>query len=128
MIGMLNRFGIEPQAIEQPLDLTIPENKMMLAFYLAAPEVENDRRSLNVTHGMRRAKKEGRWMATAPVGYINKSHENGKKYIAPNEPHSTAIKEAFEELARGVLKINQVYEQAKTRALPALIKLLAFAT
>lgn len=29
---------IESQAIEQPLDMTIPENKMMLAFYLAAPK------------------------------------------------------------------------------------------
>ncbi len=30
----------------------------MLAVYLAAPEVENDRRALNVFHGMRRAKKK----------------------------------------------------------------------
>jgi site-specific DNA recombinase len=29
--------------MEQSLDLTISENKMMLAFYLAATEVENDR-------------------------------------------------------------------------------------
>jgi hypothetical protein len=29
----------------------------MLAFYLAAPEVENGRRALNVKHGMRRAMK-----------------------------------------------------------------------
>ena len=60
MINTLNRLGIEPQAIEQPLDLNIPENKIMLAFYLAAPEVENDRRALNTIAGMRRAKKEGR--------------------------------------------------------------------
>jgi site-specific DNA recombinase len=60
MINQLNRNGVEPQAIEQPLDLTIPENKMMLAFYLAVPEVENDRRSLNVFHGMQG--KEGRAM------------------------------------------------------------------
>ena len=81
MISTLRKHGVEPQAIEQPLDITIPENKMMLAFYLAAPEVENDRRALNTFHGMRRAKKEGRWMATAPIGYINKTSENGKKYI-----------------------------------------------
>jgi hypothetical protein len=55
MINTLRKLGVKPQAIEQPLDLQIPENKMMLAFYLAAPEVENDRRSLNVIHGMRRA-------------------------------------------------------------------------
>jgi len=42
MINQLRKLGVEPQAIEQPLDLAIPENKMMLAFYLAAPEVEND--------------------------------------------------------------------------------------
>src|SRR5688572_11818880 len=72
MISTLRKLGVEPQAVEQPLDLSVPENKMMLAFYLAAPEVENDRRALNVFHGMRRAKKEGRWMATAPIGYINK--------------------------------------------------------
>ncbi|MGO4773556.1 hypothetical protein ACEN2I_18010 [Flavobacterium sp. W22_SRS_FK3] len=40
--------------------MSIPEKKMMLAFYLAAPEVENDRRALNTFHGMRRAKKEAR--------------------------------------------------------------------
>ena len=60
MINMLNGLGVEPQAVEQPLDLSVPENKMMLAIYLAAPEVENDRRALNTFHGMRRAKKEGR--------------------------------------------------------------------
>ena len=54
---------MEPQAVEQPLDLSIPENKNDAGFYLAAPEVENDRRALNVFNGMRRAKKEGRWMA-----------------------------------------------------------------
>jgi hypothetical protein len=48
MISTLRRLGIEPHTVEQPLDLSIPENKMMLAFYLAAPEVENDRRGLNV--------------------------------------------------------------------------------
>ncbi|MEO6302468.1 MAG: recombinase family protein, partial [Bacteroidia bacterium] len=62
MINTLNKLGVEPQAIEQPLDLEIPENKIMLAFYLAAPEVENDRRALNVFAGMRRAKRDGRWM------------------------------------------------------------------
>ena len=33
----------------------------MLAFYLAAPEVENDSRALTVTLGLRKAKREGKW-------------------------------------------------------------------
>ncbi|CAM3684722.1 recombinase family protein [Flavobacterium chungbukense] len=57
MINVLRKLGVEPQAIEQPLDLSVPENKMMLAFYLAAPEVENDRRALNTFQGLRRGKK-----------------------------------------------------------------------
>ena len=78
MINLLRKLGVEPQAIEQPLDLAIPENKMMLAFYLAAPEVENDRRALNTFHGLRRARKEGRYMGMAPYGYDNKITEDGK--------------------------------------------------
>lgn len=91
MINTLRKLGIEPQAIEQPLDLTIPENKLLLALYLTAPEVENDRRALNVSHGMRRAKKEGRWMGGAPMGYINRVREDGRKYIAPKAPQSVIM-------------------------------------
>src|ERR1700737_312769 len=98
MINVLRKLGVEPQAIEQPLDLSIPENKMMLAFYLAAPEVENDRRALNVFFGMRRAKKEGRYMGLAPLGYMNKTDEKGRKFLPPKEPKATILRWAFGEL------------------------------
>jgi site-specific DNA recombinase len=117
MIALLRNYGIEPQAIEQPLDLSIPENKMMLAFYLAAPEVENDRRALNIFHGMRRAKKEGRWVATAPIGYANKTTENGHKYIRPSEPQAGIMKRAFTEIATGKYAVEQVWKQAKGNGL-----------
>lgn len=115
MISVLRKLGVEPQAIEQPLDLSIPENKMMLAFYLAAPEVENDRRALNTFHGMRRAKKEGRYMGTAPFGYANKSKEDGTKYIALVEPAASVMRWIFEEIARGVFNTEQVYHLARRR-------------
>src|SRR5258706_931058 len=102
MINQLNKLGVEPQAIEQPLDLNIPENKIMLAFYLAAPEVENDRRALNVIGGMRRAKKEGRWMATAPKGYKNIRNEQNRPVIVPGDD-AKYIKWIFEEINKGVL-------------------------
>ena len=98
MINVLRKLGVEPQAIEQPLDLSIPENKMMLAFYLAAPEVENDRRALNVFYGMRRARKEGRFMGRAPIGYINRADPNGCKYLALDEPQADIMRWSFEEL------------------------------
>ena len=72
--------------------MNIPENKMMLAVYLTAPEIENDRRALNVKHGMRQARKEGRWLGVAPPGYINKTREDGNKYVAMDEPEATHMR------------------------------------
>lgn len=117
MISTLRRLGIEPQAVEQPLDMSIPENKMMMAFYLAAPEVENDRRALNTFYGMRRAKKEGRWMGTAPVGYVNKISEDGKKYIAIDAKVAGILRWAFNEIANGVLAADQVRKEANKKGL-----------
>jgi site-specific DNA recombinase len=81
----LRKLGIEPQAIEQPLDMSIPESKIMLAIYLAAPKVENDRRALNVIAGMRKAMKEGRHVNMAPKGYRNSRDENNNKIISPGK-------------------------------------------
>ncbi|WP_338841908.1 recombinase family protein [Flavobacterium ginsenosidimutans] len=117
MINTLRRLGVEPQAIEQPLDLSIPENKMMLAFYLAAPEVENDRRALNTFHGMRRARKEGRYMGLAPSGYINKITEDGKKYITFDQPEASILKWCFEEIAKDIFNTEQIFLQAKRKGL-----------
>ncbi len=127
MINTLRKLGVEPQAIEQPLDLSIPENKMMLAFYLAAPEVENDRRALNVIHGMRRARKEGRYMGLAPIGYANKADESGRKYIAPKEPQAGILRWSFEQLADGVFNTEQVFKMAKEKGFKATKSLFWFA-
>ena len=115
MIDILRKLGVEPQAIEQPLDLSVPENKMLLAFYLAIPEVENDRRALNVISGMRRARKEGRWMGSAPFGYANKTREDGSKYICPVEPAASVMKWAFEQLARGIFNTEQIWKMAQKK-------------
>ncbi|WP_428331601.1 recombinase family protein [Mucilaginibacter sp.] len=95
-------------AIDQPIDFSIPESTVMLAVYLSIPEAENTRRALNVMTGMRRAKLAGRWMATAPKGYINLSHPDGRKSIAPKEPEATFMRQAFEEIAKGVYHADQV--------------------
>ena len=116
MINRLSKLGIEPQAIEQPLDLSIPENKIMLAFYLAAPEVENDRRSLNTIAGMRRAMKEGRYVNMAPRGYQNSRDGQNNPIIVPGKdaPH---IKWAFEEIAKGIYNIMDVWRIVRRKGL-----------
>jgi site-specific DNA recombinase len=113
----LKVLGVEPQAMEQPLDMEVPENKMMLAIYLTAPEIENDRRSLNVFFGMRRARKEGRFMATAPVGYVNQILEGGIKRIIPKEPQACLIKSAFKEVSENRFSIEQIWKRAREQGL-----------
>lgn len=112
MIERLKKMNIETKAIDQPLNLDIPENKIMLAIYLATSEVENDRRSLNVRQGMRKAKQEGRYMCHAPIGYINITLIDGKKRIIPKEPEATFIKNIFIELAKGYHSTRFIYNEA----------------
>jgi site-specific DNA recombinase len=117
MIKTLRQLGVEPIAIEQPLDFEIPESKLMLAVYLAQSEVDNNRRSLNVFYGMRRGRKEGRWMGRALPGYINRTREDGSKYIAINEPEASHMKWALETIAEGNLATEQVWAMAKKRGM-----------
>ena len=116
MIKELNRLGIQPFAIEQPLDLDIPENKIMLAFYLASPEVENDRRSLNVSGGMRRAMKEGRYVGKAPIGYLNKKNEY-KKWIEEDPIIAPLLKQIFQDIALGKYSAESVLKDYRSRGL-----------
>ena len=114
MIKTLNKCGIEPQAVEQPLDLSIPEQKMMLAFYLAAPEVENDRRSLNVFMGMRKARKEGFWVGSAPKGFDNVRNELGKPTLVANKDAVYAL-QAFEDLNKGVYTQEEIRRKLNSK-------------
>ncbi|MDB5274693.1 MAG: resolvase [Chitinophagaceae bacterium] len=116
MIGTLRKLQIEPQATEQPLDLTVPEQKMMLAFYLSAPEVENDRRSLNVLAGMRRARKSGRWPGNARIGYKNIRDEKGSAWIVPSDQAPLMI-EAFNEMEKALITQKELFLKLKRKGL-----------
>ncbi|WP_394338242.1 recombinase family protein [Flavobacterium aciduliphilum] len=116
MIATFNALAIRVNAIEQPLDLTIPEQGLMLAVYLSIPEVENHRRSLNVTSGMRRALKEGRYMGSAPLGYDNGRDSAKKPLLIPNKD-AVLIQEAFELMATGIYNQKEVLIKLKTKGL-----------
>jgi site-specific DNA recombinase len=108
-INNLKKLGVEPQSIEQPLDFEIPESKIMLAVYLAAPEVDNDRRALNIFHGIRRGKKDGRWLGACLRGYINTRDENNRPIIAPEGgKQEELVKRAFSEFATGAYNIEEL--------------------
>ncbi len=98
MIRTLEGYGVDVQAIEQPIDRHVPEQLMMLAIYVAAPEVENRRRSLATKAGMRRAMKEGRWVIAAPIGYKNSRDESGRAILVPG-PQAEYVRLAFQIVA-----------------------------
>ncbi|GAA3594727.1 recombinase family protein [Flavivirga amylovorans] len=107
-----NEFGIIVNAIEQPLDLSIPEQGLMLAVYLSMPEVENHRRSLNVIAGMRRAFKEGRYVVSPPKGYDMGRDNQNKPILIPNND-ARFIKEGFELLSAGLYSQKEVLQKLK---------------
>ena len=116
MITALTRLGVATEAIEQPLDDDVPENLLMKAFYLAAPQVENARRSLNTHNGMRKALKEGRWVSNAPKGYKNARDILNKPIVvfSKDEP---MIKKAFEMYATGIWEIDALRKEMNKQGL-----------
>ena len=110
MISVFNELAIEVNAIEQPLDLSIPEQGLMLAVYLSIPQVENHRRSLNIISGMRRAFKEGRYVGSAPKGYENGKDSSKKPLLIPGKD-AKLVQEAFELMSTGLY--NQIEVMTK---------------
>lgn len=117
-IDELNYYGVTPQAIEQPLNLEIPEQKIMLAMYLVTPEVDNDRRSLCIFYGIRRARKEGRWIGVCPRGYKNARDEKDRPIIIPEGGKTQKlIIRAFELFASGNYPIDDLRRQMNREGL-----------
>ncbi len=116
MLRTFEKLNVIIDAVEQPIDLSIPENKLMLNFYLTAPEVENDRRSMNIRSGIRRAMKEGKWIVTPPLGYKFKYDENRKPLLVKSEI-APLIAEAFESIATGAYSVEEVRRKLNKKGL-----------
>lgn len=99
-MAKFKKMEISPIALEQPIDTDVPEELLMQAIFFTAPEVENRRRSLNVKVGMRRSRKEGRYLGATPKGYKSIRDELGKPFLVPNED-AKYIKQAFELMSSG---------------------------
>lgn len=108
MIRRFREMDIEVNSIDQPLDLTQPDSKVMLAVYLVIPEVENDKISIRVTEGMRKLMKEGCFPATAPRGYQNFRNAEGKSTLTPDPVIAPLIEGAFRDYSKGVFSAEEV--------------------
>lgn len=85
MIKMLQGLGVEPHAIEQPIDWDVPEQLLLLSTYITLPHVDNMIRQIKTIKGQRRAMREGRWVNNAPIGYKNARDEKNKPVLIPSD-------------------------------------------
>ena len=113
MIDRLREMGIECNAIEQPLDMRVPENKLILSVYLTIPEIDNDRRSIKIRGGIRGALKSGRWSRAAPIGFKNERDHNNKPLIVPSDTARYIVK-AFKMISNGYAQ-SEVLRELKNK-------------
>jgi site-specific DNA recombinase len=116
VIKELKSMGITVNAVEQPLDMSIPDNKVMLSMYLIIPEVENDKISQRTKDGMRQAKIEGCYIAKAPFGYDNLKLDQGidkrrkRSTLIPNNDASIVL-EAFKQVSMNIEAVEVIRQK-----------------
>ena len=116
MLRVLDGKGVQVQAIEQPIQSIdeVPEQLLMLSFYVAAPEVENRRRGKATKQGMRRAMREGRYVNVPPKGYRKGYDGEGQYLITPNDD-ADHVREAFRLAAETDAPINEIARRLRRR-------------
>ena len=107
-IKELNGMGISVNTLEQPLDMSNPDNKVLLSIYLTIPEIENDKNSARTTEGSRRARIEGCWTGTAPFGYNNHRTIGDEKSTLILSKESPLVIQVFEMMATGSYSAEEV--------------------
>jgi site-specific DNA recombinase len=101
VLSELRRSGVELNAVEQHLDMTVSNYKMMLAVFLVQGEMERDNISDRTLKGTNQAKRDGYFCGKAPYGYTNFRDEFKKSTLVQNEFAHFVIK-AYEEVAMAV--------------------------
>lgn len=108
VIREFRNLGMKVDAVEQPLDLNQPDSKVMLAVYLAIPEVENDKNSIRTTEGMRKAMRMGCYMGKAPFGYKNARNKEDSATLEANPKTAPLVVKAFKEFSTGIYSAEEL--------------------
>ncbi|WP_133990675.1 recombinase family protein [Dinghuibacter silviterrae] len=109
----LRDYGVEVNAMEQPLDLSTPDSKLMLSIYLITPEIENDKNSQRTKNGSYQARSEGGWTGTAPFGYANWRTEDKKPSLVIDPSEAEIVRFAFDAMAKGIYSAEEVRKMVK---------------
>ena len=102
----IDELGIEINAIESPIDFKGTEWSMLLGMYCGAAHTEDEKISRRTKDGIHGTLLKGRCSNKAPRGYVNKRTDKGEPYVDIDEPQARAIRQAFQEIAKGVETAN----------------------
>ena len=97
-----DELGIEINAIESPIDFEGAEWSTLLGVYCGTAHTEDEKISRRTKDGIHGTLLKGKCSNKAPRGYINKRDDRGEPYVDINEQQAKAIRQAFEEVAKGV--------------------------
>lgn len=112
-LKFMQKHGVEIICHDQPVDLSSPDGKMMLAIYLMSPEIENDKISIRTIEGMRKGKLSGNYCGKAPVGYLNARNELGKPVLLIDPVKGKIVKHLFEMFAYQNASTTDLYKYAR---------------
>lgn len=117
-IKQFRQLGISVQAIEQPVDHANPESLITQLIYLGLPQVENERRAINVIKGMKASLTKGVWCGgQIPLGY--RRDKNTGEYLFTSD--ADIIKKAFGMIREGAT-ITEIQAKAASLGLKRPLK------
>lgn len=116
-IDKLKNMGVEVNSSEQPLNFNTPTSILILANYLAIPEVERNHISIRTKEGTYKAQLAGKCTGKAPAGYINDSSDEKNKKVFINRDIAPILKWAFHEASNGIKSIEFIRREVNFKGL-----------
>ena len=113
-----DELGVEINAIENPIDFSVPEWSTLMPLYCGVAHTEDEKISKRTKDGMQGSRLKGKLMGKAPKGYKNIRVSKHDCWVAVDNAEAEKVKDLFKEVAKGVEAPNFI----RKRLYPKLSK------
>ena len=97
-----DELGVEINAIENPIDFSVPEWSTLMPLYCGVAHTEDEKISRRTKDGMQGSRLKGKLMGKAPKGYKNVRVSKHDCRVDVDVAEAEKVKELFKEVAKGV--------------------------
>lgn len=116
-IDYLKKYGVEVNSSEHQLDFNTSTSILILANYLAIPEVERNHISDRTKEGTYKAQLDGKCTNKAPKGYFNDNSDERNKRAVIDDNIAPLIRWAFNEASKGIKSVELIKRELNQRGL-----------